>query len=128
MDPDGEFGANDRTHNEYLDRMESALREVEGWPRDKPPPDAWQTFRSLCLGREAAGRERWGAAHLTKDNLSEAVEEAADFANYLYFDLLCARRERGEHEDLSLALTACWHSYRAYLATQQLRAKRTGAP
>lgn len=129
LDPDSDYAASDRTHNAFLDRLELAMREAEGWPRNKPPPPEWQHFRRLVLAREQAGRPRFGVlGHLAKDNEAEAADEAFDLANYFYFCVMQAVRERGEHSDLSLVLSGCWFAYRAYLVTQELQAKRGGAP
>lgn len=127
IDPDADWAVNDRTHNAFLDRAEGALREALQWPKDKPPPPEWRYFRYLCLTREQEGRERYGFAHLGRDNIQAGAEEATDGCNYTWFDMLQAIRH-GDDVEMDLVLTAVYHDFMAYQTRLKLRGKRHGSP
>ena len=86
-------------------------------------PEAFTRFREHCEARHEAGKERFGLDYLTRENEREALEEAADLGNYMYFTLLQSRRA-GEEEEWSLALEAAHHAYLAHKCSEELAAKR----
>lgn len=102
-----------------MDRLGSTL-PVRG--------DAWQRFRAHVETRELAGRPVFRQVFLTRENLREAEEEAADLCLYACLDTLKARRAGLGDQDLDMALTVAHHAYKAYEGLIALRAKRRGAP
>ncbi len=108
--------SNDATVAEFFDRLE------ECFPGETP---AWvQIFRRHCEARELAGRDTFGYEFLARNNPAEGLEEAADGANYAFFDILQSRRD-GDEEEWALALTAAYHFAHAYRA---LGLMHTGTP
>jgi hypothetical protein len=107
----------DENFNEFFDRLREAL----------PGAIELDDFRKACADRERRGRHIFGHSYLVRDNIEEAVEEAADGANYAYFETLKNRR-LGREDQIALALTAAQKFYEAYEALQLLRIKERGAP
>ncbi len=83
-------------------------------------PEVHDHFIQTCRAREFAGRETFGSAYLGRDNIGEAWEEAADFANYAFFEVL-NRRAEGKDDRMDLALIAAHHAAMAHLALLRLR-------
>lgn len=111
---------------EFFDRLEDAL--FTNVRKDRLPSD-WLTFRRQAEARERDGRDRFGDAYLRRDNAGEGLEEAADGANYGYFDVERTRAEHGDvDEALQLALIAANHFYEGHRALHALRGKVPAAP
>jgi hypothetical protein len=92
-------------------------------------PDGYEEFRAECEARYEAGIEQFGDAYLHRDNLAESLQEASDLANYMALDVLKHIDEGGDgEEDLSLALEAARHAYKAHETARLLAARRRGAP
>lgn len=113
--------SSDKTVRGFFDRLAGTFPGPE-------PPDDFVAFRRQCEARELAGRERFGHSSLAKNNCAEAMEEAADFANYMFFDVLRHLRDAGNDDDLALALTGALHAFWAYRCARELAGKRRGAP
>lgn len=90
--------------------------------------ESFPAFRQMCERRELAGRETFGFRYLDRDNLTEAMEEAADLALYPYLDWLQAAREGRPDEDFDLVLTIAYHASLAFDAAVRLQHKRGGEP
>lgn len=118
---DSAWLSNDETVNAFFDRLAAGL-----FPG--PPTADFESFRGHCEAREFAGRDTFGLAYLSRDNCSEALEEAVDLALYMHLDVLKHLREDGDDEDMALALTAAKHAFLAHKAVRELAAKRQGAP
>lgn len=116
-----EWLSSDETLAEFFSRLQEAAFPGEA-------PHDFLAFRAHCEARERAGRESFGLAYLSRDNLREAMEEFADGANYFFFDTLQHLRNRGDDDDYELALTAALHAYKAHRAARELAAKRRGSP
>lgn len=127
IDQDADWIVNDRTHAEYLDRVEHTLRAALKWPSKKPPPPEWLYFRQLCLQREQDGRDRFGLGYLGRDNIQAGIEEDSDSENYNWFHLLQTIK-MGETPEWDLVLTLAFHNYMAYLTRLRIKAKQRGEP
>lgn len=90
------------------------------------PPDSFLNFRDQCEAREKAGRSVFGLAYLKRDNPREALEEAADAANYFMFDWLQNLQRTGGDEELDLVLTGAWHAFKLHQTALELMRKRRG--
>lgn len=111
--------SNDLTVGDFFNRLATVF--------PTKPPQWFHAFRSQCEARERAGRTRFGHSFLSRDNIEEAIEEAADLAIYAHLHILRACREqREDHRDL--AMTAALKAAEAYHALTELRARETGAP
>lgn len=100
--------------SEFFDRLENAF-----------PTDAASIapLRLQAEVREAAGRKDFGLRYLSRDNALEGTEEAADLANYAFFEVLKARRNgEDEEEALAYALEAAYHAAKAHQALLRMRA------
>ncbi len=111
------------------DLAQPRLRVQDTAPSHRPP--IHQHLRRLRAprppARELAGRDYYALRFHGIDNEAEAMEEAADWANYLAFGVLKRRREgRETHDDL--ALRAVFHIWQAYVATCEIQRKDAGAP
>ncbi len=114
------------TLSDFFDRLEDAL--FPNQRRDRLPAD-WIAFRRQAEDREIQGRDRFGDEYLTRDNAGEGLEEAADGANYGYFDVLRTDAEGGDvDEALQLALIAAHHFYEGHRTLHALRAKTPPLP
>ena len=112
------WSCNSKTMGEFFDRLASALVT-----RD----DTWARFRIDVEAREFAGRRRFGQSFQSRNNINEAMEEAADGALYACLDTLVARRA-GDDEHSDLALAAALHFYRAYETLIHVAHRRRGEP
>lgn len=83
-------------------------------------PDVHEHFTAICRHREMTGRRIFGDAYLNRDNIAEAWEEAADLANYAFFEAL-QRRNQGKDDRMDLALMAAHHAAMAHLTLLRLR-------
>lgn len=113
--------SSDTTLNEFWDRLGMGMYYGE-------PSPAFEHLREAATKRERAGRTEFGLRYLSRDNLAEAVEELADFANYLFFDCLNTIRTEGHDPDLDLTLTAASKAVEALEHLEHLAARRRGAP
>jgi hypothetical protein len=112
----------------FLDRLGDAIPGAVNPKTGKPSP-TWAAFRRVCERREEDGRLVFGEASIhSRDNISEALEEAADGANYAAFDHIVTRHREGQDGDIDLALTVAQKFYEAYEALVMLDAKRHHAP
>lgn len=98
----------------YEGALAEWLGQLEGLP------DVHEHFTATCRSREMMGRRLFGDAYLTRDNISEAWEEAADLANYAFFEVL-QRRDQGKDDRVDLALMAAHHAAMAHLTLLKLR-------
>lgn len=97
----------------------------------KTPPSQRRMYWALvdvCLNRENAGRETFENEYLGRDNLTEAIEEIADGINYLFFDVLKARRVEGEDNDMDVVLQTAHHGVKFFEGLADIKGKRKGAP
>ena len=114
---------------EWLSSDENTRRFFDRLQRSMPSHDSeWQAFRQMCEERERDGRQTFGVAYLSKDNLKEATEEAGDLAIYPLLDSLRAIREGRAGEDYDLVLTIAHHAFQAYSAAVRLQHKRHHCP
>jgi hypothetical protein len=110
------------TMAEFFDRL------ADVFPGGKPPAE-FDSFRRQCETRERAGRTHFGIGYMLRSNPHEAMEEAADAANYFFFDVLQHRqRQDGEDTDFDVALTGAWYAFKLHQAAQELSRKRRGSP
>jgi len=114
------WDSNDENVRAFFDRLESVF------PGSAPPD--FIAFRRECERRERAGRDTFRHRYLTRDNRAEALEEAADLANYMLFDVLQHLRKTGTEDEKELALTVAFHAYESYEAVLRLGRKRAGSP
>lgn len=70
----------------------------------------------------------FGIAYMSRNNPFEAMEEAADAANYFFFDVLQNRQRQNRDDDLDLVLTGAWHAFKLHQVAQELSQKRRGTP
>lgn len=121
----GELGAfwmsSDQTLNEWWDRLKMGMFFGE-------PSASFDRIRAVATQREHDGRKDYGLRYLGRANLEEAVEEVADFLNYLFFDSLNTIRREGHDPDIDLVLTAAAKACEAMEHLDHLRARRRGAP
>lgn len=115
---DPEWVSSDATLNAFFDRLRESVSEPAPW---------LEPLRQFCQARERAGRDEFGFAYLDRDNPREAIEEAADGANYAFFEVLRNRR-KGEDEQIDVALLAAYHFGKAYHALDEMRRKEHGVP
>lgn len=106
----------------FYDRVALAL---PSWPE---VPEDFEAFRQQCEARFSAGKEQFGSAYLRRQNLREALEECADWGNYMAFDLFQNSKESDEGEDLDLTLEAVNLAYQAHAIARRIAAKRAGSP
>ncbi len=111
-----------RSSDANLDRFFNSLTSCQN------VPITVADFEGLCDRREREGRDKFKFAYLDRDNISEAAEEAADLALYMYLDLLKAEREGNGDEGRDLAMTVAFHAAQAYDALARLRQKRNHSP
>lgn len=119
---DPAWTSNDQTTRAFYDRLGRSIPGV--LPNKGAPPspiaDDFLVFRAQCEARELAGRHTFGHRHLSRDNLGDALEEGADFANYLLFHTLQAKRSGGK-VDMSIALDAAYDIFKAHRKARILR-------
>lgn len=115
-----EWDSNSENIKSFFDHLESVFPGSAS--------DDFRVFRQECERRELAGRKTFKHRYLARDNRVDAREEAADLANYMYFDVLQNLRLTGTEDEKELALTAAYHAYKAYEATLRLGRKRQGSP
>lgn len=82
-------------------------------------PEVSTEFLEQCYAREVAGREYFGLKFLNRDNAPEGMEEAADGANYAFFEILKSRRENGPDKE-DRALRAAYHFAMAWNELRQM--------
>lgn len=112
-----EWYADDRTVREFYDRLALAMGGEPSFPY----------FRQLAEAREKTGRPLFGLRYLSRDNVADAAEEAADGANYALFELLQSRR-RGLDPADDLIFDAARHFALAYAALAAAQGKHRGMP
>lgn len=112
-----EWVSDDRQVAEFFARLTPVLGDEPTFPH----------FRELCQRRERAGRDYFGFRYLDRDNVAEGAEEAADGANYAYFEMLQARRLGLDPEE-DLLLSAAQHFALAYASLAAAQHKHRGAP
>lgn len=110
IEPDHEVS--DRTFSHFFDKLRVARPE-----RDLEP------FLGLCARREREWRDHYGLSYLAKDNMAEAYDEAADGANYCWFEYLRMKRVGREQEVVAELLEAADHFEQAYEALNRARLK-----
>ena len=102
----------------FLDRLEATYPVL---------PDRFQRFRIECESRELAGRTKFGTlSHHGKNNIREAIEEAADGFNYCAFEHIVHMRQEGRDDDVDLVLVAARHFADACEALHRLKERRAG--
>jgi hypothetical protein len=118
----GDWVADDETMWDFFDR----LAEGMNLPVDLDPGHPFEYFRRHCLARERAGRDRFRLQYLARENAVDAMEEAADGANYSAFGQMVHRR-MGVHDSVHL-LMAAHHFAKAYECLMRERAELRGTP
>lgn len=115
----------DLTFARFWQRIESAY---PGWQNPLYEPPAEQVrLRHLSRVREQTGRKEFGLRYLSRDNLAEAREEAADFLMYVYLETLKEQRGGGEVAwDVVVSIADDLLS--AFDKLDQLRHKYAGTP
>lgn len=116
MDP--EWVSSDETFNEFFDRLAESV----------PGASDFEAFRAQCAARERAGRQTFGVQYLDRRNAIEALEEAADGANYLFFHALQKVKQGRREEDIDSDLMAAYYFYKAWSAAAQAERKDHQAP
>lgn len=114
--------SSDRTIGRLLNRLAEAL------PPGKGESEEFYAFRAHLESRERAGRSIFGMQYLDRSNTTEALEEAVDFALYMFLDSLQEVRNNGSDEDMDLVLIGAHHAFQCYEVARHLRARRHGAP
>jgi hypothetical protein len=117
----------DENVGRFFDRLAEALYRYDREPGKTTylkTTAGWETFRQHCEARERAGRDTFGNRFMSRPNLQDAREEAADLALYMLLDSLREEIENGTDADIDMALTAALYAFRAYDATLQLAEKR----
>jgi len=112
-----EWYADDRAVAGFYDRLALAMFAEESFPH----------FRALAEARERTGRPIFGLRYLTRDNVADAAEEAADGANYAMFELFQKRRQGWDTAD-DLLLDAARHFALAYAALAAANHRHRGTP
>lgn len=115
------WSSSDQSVKAFYDALE---RTVPSWPT---VPQWLKDFRLHAEARERAGRPIFGQAALSRDNVADGHEEAADGANYAMYETLVAIRS-GNDVELDLALSAAKHFAEAYNDLTKLREKERGRP
>jgi hypothetical protein len=118
----GDWVADDDTMGDFFDR----LAEGMSLALDLDPGHPFEFFRRHCLARERAGRERFRLQYLARENAIDAMEEAADLANYCSFGQMVHRRS-GSHDSVHL-LMAAHFAAKAYECLLRERAECRGTP
>ncbi len=115
----------DENFDGFWDRIE---RSYGGWVKQwYKTPNEQVRLRALTKFREGQGREEFGDAYLTRDNLAELEEELADALMYLYLETLKDRKNGTDPEwDVVLQIADAILTAQRYLPT--LRRKHRGAP
>ena len=108
----------DERLTEFFDRLEGVVIASAG-----RLPETFAAFRRQCKDRESAGRGEFGLSFLSRDNLAEGREEAADGAIYSWLEALKLER-CGEDPDLQLALSEAFHLFKFYEANLERSARR----
>lgn len=111
-----EWTSSDSNLAAFFGRLEEAAPDSPLW---------MERVREQCEQRERAGRERFGWEYLSRNNATEATEEAADGLLYMYLDALRARRD-GDDDLSDVALTAAYHFAQAHRFSRMLNEKRAG--
>jgi hypothetical protein len=93
----------------------------------RPIPD-YQAIRDHAEAREFAGREKFGMRYLSRDNCSEALEEAADGLNYVWFEEHRLRRTAPDPDVSAWLMNAAYFFSMAHQALRQAMAAREGSP
>lgn len=93
---DPEWQSSDETFAEFFDHLACS-------------PDVEAAFVEHCRMREEAGRPVFGQSFHRRNNEREAMEEVADFANYMLFGCL-KRRRLGSEEQRAKAMEAARHA------------------
>lgn len=106
---------------ESMDTLHALL--VEG----RPIPD-YETFRAHAAAREYAGRQKFGYQYLSRDNAADGLEEAADGANYAFFELHKMHRTEYDQDSAALLLDAAYHFAQAHHSLRQAISSREGTP
>ena len=117
--------SNDKTMGAFLSSLARIL-DLDPEVAPSANNEAWQRFRAHCEGREFAGRKTFIHSFHARNNIWEAMEEAADGLNYLAFQSLVDLRAGKEGADRDLLLTAAYHFYLAYEAMVRIRSLRHG--
>lgn len=104
------------------DKLDEFFEQLALWA-DNP---SLEQFRALCFAREKSGRHTFKLRYLGRDNVAEAMEEAADGAMYPYLETLKNRRAGlPEMDDVDLYHAA--HSFAlAYLHLARYRQRQLG--
>lgn len=116
---DPEWVSSDETFAAFFDRLAESMAVV--------PPE-FETFRAQCAKRERAGRETFGFRYLSRENTTDAYEEACDGANYMLFNALQKVKEGYPGEDIDADLTAAWKFYEAWSAAARAYRKHHHSP
>lgn len=114
---DPEWLADDETVAEFYDRLALSL----------PGEPTFPHFRALATVRERSGRPIFGLAYLTRDNVAEGAEEAADGANYALLEGLRMKRAGIDPAD-DLLLSAARHFALGYAMLAEAQGKHRGIP
>lgn len=119
------------TFAEFWQRLAEAIFPMSVlYGDDAPGPPAWFLQLELaCQQRYEVGHEEFGYSefnYLGRDNATEGQDEAADAANYAWFELL-RQRQQGQEEEWATALTAAYHAAKLYEAMAYLRSHKSRA-
>lgn len=102
--------------DDYLSNDDN-LAEFFGLVSDIPGVDT--EILSVAAQRERDGRDFYGLAYLSRNNIAEAIEEVADLIVYLYLHRLRGRRD-GYEVDMASLLEAAMHGAYAYNALRRM--------
>lgn len=115
-----EWVSDDSNLGAFFNRLAEASFPAYCTTGDKKQiPGLFFAFYRECSGRERAGRKKFGLEYLRRNNPQEAVEEAADLANYLYMEGL-RRKRLEEDEEADALLTGAFYAYKAFEVCHRL--------
>lgn len=107
------WSSNDRNLDDFFNYLNSCQNV----------PITIAEFEALCERRELDGRGRFGFSYLSRDNIAEAAEEAADLLLYAYLEVLKRKREHDDIEGLDSLMMVAFYAAKAFEALAM--AKRT---
>jgi hypothetical protein len=119
--------SNDKTLAAFFDRLARSIFPTNDLTGRPAVSEDWLTFRRHVEARELEGRPKFGHRFLSRDNIWDAREEAADLALYALLDVLRARRD-GTDEVLNHALNVAQKAFEGYSALSTIRRVRSGSP
>jgi hypothetical protein len=113
-----EYDSSDATLGAFFNQLTEASFPYNKGERDHIPKWFFDYYR-MAASREKMGRKKFGHAYLSRNNPAEAMEEVADYCNYMFQETL-RRRRLGEDEEADIALTGALHAARAFECAQRM--------